>query len=198
MRNINLNSIGSQKLSFLKQLMYNSALNKTSLARLLGVTTMCINTWFRRDDIKLSKLFRICTLLGYRMEICLYRPPHSPEWANADLGKMTKAFNRGNLPYLCLAMARYGITYADIARVLGLDISSVRHMFLNNEISLTRLTQIAQGFDLSILITVSATDAPQSAKNKGNTFRSIILSAPKEVIIPLYSLQPVRKETTLK
>lgn len=55
------------------------------------------------------------------------------------------------LYYLELAMKRYNFGRRDIAEKLGLEVSSVRYwMVTSKDVSIARLFQIAQAFDLNL------------------------------------------------
>ena len=160
-------------MDFLRDLLRVSGTTLAELAAMMDTSLTTVSRWFQHDDIKTSTLSHICFLLGFSLNIRLFRPSDEP--GPHKLDKMALRFDRGQLPFLCQAMACYSISIDDLARRLNLHNTTIQYMFKTNDVYLSRLFRIAKEFDLSIQIEMTAQSSHVSRQIEGNTFSAIIL-----------------------
>ena len=141
-----------------------------SLAKEMNISRTSLVRWLKKDDIKVSLLEKIVNHFGYNLTITLSRSPYEGDAPIESLDRLAFKYDKGGLPFLCVAMARYGITARELAEKLGLDKTTVQHMFAANEIYLSRVFEIAKAFDLSLLIEIRPKCTTHKTRHEGSRF----------------------------
>lgn len=144
----------AKKLEFFKRFLTTTGTTYDDVARIVGITNVSVSRWFTIDDIKLSHMIKVVESLGYSFDISLRKEPNATDPPVEKLGRMAKQYEEDHLRFLCVAMSRYGITMADIARELRVYYTTIRHMFEVNDILFSRLIEIAEAFDLYIILDI--------------------------------------------
>ncbi|MBR5019633.1 MAG: hypothetical protein IKX53_08395 [Bacteroidales bacterium] len=148
-----------RRLEFLRTLLATSDVTFNDLARHFNVSRVTVGNWFFRDDIHLSTLDQICTYCGYEFQLSLCRSAYEPDEPVPQLGRRALQYQRGNLQFLCVAMARRGITAKEISEKMERNISTVQYWFNTNDMNLSRVEAIAAAFDMSVRIDIFPRDS---------------------------------------
>lgn len=163
-----------QRLDFLRLFLKSNNITQTMLASSVGRTRMSVCNWLHNDDVRLSLLRQFFQAFGYEFEIHLTKTPYVASDPVVFMNAMARDYERQRLPFLCEAMAKYDISKTEMANKLGLNLTTIRHMFLVNDMNLSRVFDFAYAFHLSIVFCLR----PQQAEEDIEDCSPIIMDHP--------------------
>lgn len=151
-----------RRLAFLDSFMAMQGLTITEMARILGFSVpACRHQLNVVDDIKLSYAEELIEHFGYKLNVFLTR--ERPEDIGTDKVSINvedyvlmpgEQYVPNRLAFLDIAMKRYGITKTMLANLMNVNVTSVRHFFISQDIYWSRLIQIARVCDFSIHVSI--------------------------------------------
>ena len=150
------------RLEFLRDLLHANGISFNEVARRLGVTRAAVDRWFKKDDIRLSTMKRICECCNYTFNLHLCRSAYVLDDPAPLIKRCAGKFERGHLLFLCEAMSRERITIRAIADRLGLSHTGVESWFKSNDMALSRVESVAVAFGLSVRIELMPKDIPSA------------------------------------
>ncbi len=169
-----------KRLDFLRALLRASGITLNELADHFNVSRVTVGNWFKVDDIRLSRAKEICEYCGYSFSLSICRSPYEQDAPVHHLGRRAMQYERRHLPFLCVAMAREHVTSQEIANRLGLYYTTVHRWFDKNDMFLSRVEDVADVLDSSVLIDVTPLDTPCGSDEHATRleFRPLVFDKP--------------------
>ena len=142
------------RLKFLEDFMKAAGVSTSRLAGLMGITRQSVHHWFVKDDMKISQVFRLFELCGYRVEFALAKD--APQSGLPVDVCMTVVNPEGpqRLAFLNNALNTHSITREHLAETLQIGKATVYNWFKSDDcfISYNYAAAVAYGVRLSIRI----------------------------------------------
>ena len=152
------------RLRFLSEFMRVTGDCAADIARATGVTRGGVSHWFSCDDCRLSYCEQYISQKGYDLVIELKKPSLVSESGNVRISIERRTAEPDGtecrrLLFLLDAMARYGVTKAQIAEALQIKYNTVRHWFVVDDIYISHIFNIAHLFGLQVHIDIRPSDS---------------------------------------
>lgn len=125
---------------------------REDVADRLGVTRMTVCNWLHHDDMRLSQLTELFSLFGYRLIVHLKWTTRGRQSPRPKRSLSSRFSDKRLLRFLCVALDRNNISIKDLAKTLDLDVSVVNRMFYKDDITLSRIEQIAKAYGFGIIM----------------------------------------------
>jgi hypothetical protein len=156
-----------RRLQFLLDFMNVAGLNPVDVARILKTSVPTVRHWLKEnvDDTKLSYVYRIAAYTGFKFDLLLTRSGKEGTGAipvNIDdyIQLPGEQYRPKTMSFLTLALRRYGLTKKDVAEATGLSYSSIAYFFSSDDISISRILDIANSMDFCIRYSFTRIDEP--------------------------------------
>lgn len=168
--NLSPREVGYERLGFFSTFLKSQGLVYEDVAKLVGFTRIAVGHWFIIDDMSLKMMSNIIDMLGYSLDIRLYREGVEIEGPRIDETKLLRMKEDGlkmtRLSFLSVALMRYGITKEEMAKSIGLGYTAVRFWFQKDDVSMSRLFQVCEGLGFSIDIRITPKDCGTSGEGR--------------------------------
>ena len=155
----------SNRLDIFKAFLSLVGLRREDVADRLGVTRMTVCNWLHHDDMRLSQLTELLSLYGYRLIVRLKRTTRGRKSTPPKRNLSYRFHDKWLLRFLCVALDRNNISTKDLSKTLNLDISVINKMFYKNDITLSRLEEIAKAYGFRIIMNVVPFDEDLDGDN---------------------------------
>ena len=151
------------RLQFLAEFMRTLGDSGAEVARILGITRGAVAQWFRSDDVKLSYCSTYMASKGYDLILTLTEKVVKTDSDSVSIvieRKMPEVESGDcvRLAFLQVAMAKHGITKLDIAKALDVKYNTVRHWFVEDNIYVSHIFNIADLYGLQVCISIKPKD----------------------------------------
>lgn len=150
-----------------------AGINTNEAARILGITGPTVRHWFLEnvDDTKLSYVYRIAEHTGYKFDLLLTRSGSEGTGAIAvDIDDFIHLPGDNYKPkvmsFLTIAMRRYGINKRQLAQATGLSVSSITYFYSTDDISISRIIDIANRLDFCVKYSFTKIEEPELDPDK--------------------------------
>lgn len=168
--------MGFKRMQFLLDFMNTAGLNPVDVAKILGTSVPAVRHWFKEDvdDTKLSYVYRIAEHEGYKFDLLLTRSGKESTGAIAvDVDDFIRLPGEQYRPkvmsFLTVALRRYGITKKELAETTGLSYSTISYFYSIDDISVSRVLDIANSMDFSVKYSFTKIDEPMPDPDKRHT-----------------------------
>ncbi len=139
-----------KRLKFLEVILENSAVSKSELASIMGVSPQNIFTYFKRDDMKLSLAQEMASRLGYSLSFSLEGEKASSENVILDIESFIGEKGLNRLAFLRAAMGLYQIERKKLAEQLGIGYTGLNRWFKVDDIAISYIFKIAELYGLKV------------------------------------------------
>lgn len=143
-----------RRLAFFNDLLAATHTTQVQVAEMRGITKMTVYKWFVTDDCNLKTVASVINELGYRFEICMTRlasaAARDVEVSDKDVSLIGGRLVTKRLFFLSTALREAGVGKKELATMMGLYESTVHQWFKNDDITFSRIYQIAEALDMDI------------------------------------------------
>ena len=158
-----------RRLAFFNDFLGATHTTQVQVAELRGITKMTVYKWFVTDDCNLKTVAAIISELGYRFEIRLTRM-ESPALKEVELSDKDVSLIGGRLVtkrlfFLSMALKEAGIGKKELAAMMGIYESTVHQWFKNDDITFSRLYQVAEVLGMNVYYNIEPKD-PESVDGR--------------------------------
>ena len=109
-------------LKFLTDFMEETGLTTASVAELVGISRQAVYYWFKKDNVRISMIYKLFEAYGYKIEFDLIKErPTEGEPARVEMEVERESKTDKRLEFLASALKRYNIY--QLAEVAGLKVS---------------------------------------------------------------------------
>lgn len=154
-------NLNYRRLRFLDDFCNTANLNYSDIAKICGLAHTSVSHWFEVDDCRLSVCHKLIEGKGFKLTIYLTRDVNEIDSKVAiDMTDMLDFDEAGRyipkrLGFLAVAMKRYGIKRMQLAKDMQIAYTSLKAYFINDDMYVSRLFQIADLCDFSVIINIS-------------------------------------------
>lgn len=198
-----------KRLDFLRFFMDSNGLTYDDVGDMIGMTKSGVCTMFSNevDDARLSMVFALARKCGYKLDIIVTKADdknNRPMKVNVDnYIHLAKGYVPDDLAFLSLALAKYKITKTELAKRLDIHVKSVNKFFHNQDMSVSRLLQIASvcNFDIRFEYTQLDAEAEQEQElpRKPGTVRvTTTFDYKRTKLIPIGNIRKVVKRKKIE
>lgn len=171
-----------RRLKFFTDFLSTENLTLEDAANIIGMTRPSISHWINVDDARLDLIQEIIEARGYEFEIFLSREGEEVDGSKRisidDFITLDKnEYRPKRLSFLTLALRRYDIGKAELARSLGLGYTAIRYWFSSDSILMSNLFSICEAWNLSIRISMrkkTVQENPVSADRQKRLYSVLI------------------------
>jgi len=156
-----------RRLQFLLDFMNVAGLNAVDVSKILNTSVPTVRHWFKEDvdDTRLSYVYRIAEHTGFKFDLLLTRSGKEgtgdiPVDINDFIRLPGEQYRPKTMSFLTLALRRYGLTNKDVAEAVGLSYSSIAYFFAKDDISISRILDIANSMDFCIRYSFKKIEEP--------------------------------------
>ena len=157
-----IDTMQEPRLKFLKDFMNTCGDSAAEMARIIGLTRAGVSHWFIHDDCKLSYCETYINNRGYELSIELKTATVSPDgMVSINIVKDPLAQEETGcrrVRFLLDALSKQGITKGQVAKDLGMKANSVRHWFVEDNIYVSHIFNIADLYGLQVCISIKPKD----------------------------------------
>ena len=141
---------GFQPLAFLEHMINFSGKSLTEIGDAIGLTGSALSYIFLTGDTRLSLAERIASACGFSLSIEFRDPAYNAKILEYDQRDRERY---GRLGFISAALQYRGLSRAQLADMLGRDVSTARYWFRSEDIVLSYIYRIAKRLDLDVVIT---------------------------------------------
>lgn len=122
-------------LKFLTDFMEETGLTTASVAELLGISRQAVYYWFKKDDVKISVIYKLFEVYGYKIEFDLIKERNSEgEPAKVEMQVQRKQKTGKRLEFLASALKRYNIYREDISPKMGIGNTTIYYWLSHDDV----------------------------------------------------------------
>lgn len=142
-----------KRLGFFLDFINAAKISYEDVATNCGLCRPTIYHWLRRDDTKLSYIQSVIESCGYKLTILMTRDNFETE-NTIGLRSLTRdqagKLELKRLAFLDLALDRYNVSKLELADLLGMSPMGVKTWWVNQDIHISRIYQIADALGCSL------------------------------------------------
>jgi DNA-binding XRE family transcriptional regulator len=152
---LKMNNQTADRLKFVHDFMKVAGLTNTKVAELMGISRQAVHHWFVMDDMKMSQIFRLFELCGYRVDFALVAD--FPKTSLPVDVHMCVANPDGphRLAFLKKALDVHGISKDTLAERLSIRRTTIYNWFKTDDCFISYIYQTAQACNLRLTINIS-------------------------------------------
>lgn len=184
-----------KRIEFLKQFINAHHITNANIANMLGVTSPCVSKWFAVDDVNFASAKTIIESAGYRLEVLITREeeeianrmlrPKVPDTIFVGQNQVT------NLNFLQYAIKRYGYSATSLSKASGIAQASIYYYFTCDDITFSRIYQLAQAMDCSVVISIQQIPDKEKSSILAGRERKIVVEMEDRDVYPLSASQNI-------
>ena len=171
-----------KRLQFLTDFMNSAGINCVDVANIICGSVPAVRHWFKEgvDDTKLSYVYRIAEYTGYKFDLLLTRSGKEgsgsiPIDVDDFIHLPGEIYKPKIMSFLTLALRRYGLSKRDVATATGLAYSTIVYFFHTDDISISRIFDIANCMDFCLRFSFSKIEEPEKDPDKRHTYTVSII-----------------------
>lgn len=154
-RNVRSGSYPLKNLKFLYDFAAEMNLTVGDLAARMGLSRQSVYYWFKKDDVKISNIYRLFDVLGYEIRFSL---TDMKEEANPNVKVTSKLYSPEtpkNLDFLTIALNQYRINKTDLCRDLNLGATTIYSWQVHDDCFMSYIFRIAEMRGLRLNIDIN-------------------------------------------
>ena len=143
-------------LKFLTDFMEETGLTTASVAELVGISRQAVYYWFKKDNVRISMIYKLFEAYGYKIEFDLIKDrPTEGEPAKVEMEVEREKKTGKKLEFLASALKRYNIYREDISPKMGIGNTTIYYWLSHDDVFISYIYQLAEvaGLRVSIKIT---------------------------------------------
>ena len=143
-------------LKFLTDFMEETGLTTASVAELVGISRQAVYYWFKKDNVRISMIYKLFEAYGYKIEFDLIKVrPTEGEPARVEMEVERESKTGKRLEFLASALKRYNIYREEISPKMGIGITTIYYWLSHDDVFISYIYQLAEvaGLKVSIKIT---------------------------------------------
>ena len=143
-------------LKFLTDFMEETGLTTASVAELVGISRQAVYYWFKKDNVRLSMIYKLFEAYGYKIEFDLIKErPVEGETARVEMEVEREQKSGKRLEFLASALKRYNIYREEISPKMGIGGTTIYYWLSHDDVFISYIYQLAEvaGLKLTIKIT---------------------------------------------
>ena len=143
-------------LKFLTDFMEETGLTTASVAELLGISRQAVYYWFKKDDVKISVIYKLFEVYGYKIEFDLIKERNSEgEPAKVEMQVQRKQKTGKRLEFLASALKRYNIYREDISPKMGIGNTTIYYWLSHDDVFISYIYKLAELAGLKVTIRIT-------------------------------------------
>jgi transcriptional regulator with XRE-family HTH domain len=143
-------------LKFLTDFMEETGLTTASVAELLGISRQAVYYWFKKDDVKISVIYKLFEVYGYKIEFDLIKERTSEgEPAKVEMQVQRKQKTGKRLEFLASALKRYNIYREDISPKMGIVNTTIYYWLSHDDVFISYIYKLAELAGLKVTIRIT-------------------------------------------
>ena len=143
-------------LKFLTDFMEETGLTTASVAELLGISRQAVYYWFKKDDVKISVIYKLFEVYGYKIEFDLIKERTSEgEPAKVEMQVQRKQKTGKRLEFLASALKRYNIYREDISPKMGIGNTTIYYWLSHDDVFISYIYKLAELAGLKVTIRIT-------------------------------------------
>ncbi|MBE6230883.1 MAG: hypothetical protein E7117_00775 [Bacteroidales bacterium] len=145
-------------LKFLVDFMKAAGLSTVQVAGIMGLTRQSVYYWFAKDDMKISQVYRLFSLCGYRISFSLKGKSPPPDIKSDVIVniKVNRPGDHRNLAFMKQALDDFHISRDCVAERLQVSKSTVARWFATDECFVSYVYKVADAAGLKLHIDIEA------------------------------------------
>ena len=158
-----------RRLAFFNDFLAATHTTQVQVAEMRGITKMTVYKWFVTDDCNLKTVAAVISGLGFRFEIRMTRTgrPAVGEvvLSDGDVSLIGGRLVTKRLFFLSTALKEAGVGKKELAEMMGIYESTVHQWFKNDDITFSRLYQVAETLGMSVYFNMEPKE-PESVEGR--------------------------------
>ena len=143
-------------LKFMTDFMEETGLTTASVAELVGISRQAVYYWFKKDNVRISMIYKLFEAYGYKIEFDLIKErPTEGEPARVEMEVERESKTGKRLEFLASALKRYNIYREEISPKMGIGTTTIYYWLSHDAVFISYIYQLAEmaGLKVSIKIT---------------------------------------------
>ena len=126
------------------------------MAELLGISRQAVYYWFKKDDVKISVIYKLFEVYGYKIEFDLIKERTSEgEPAKVEMQVQRKQKTGKRLEFLASALKRYNIYREDISPKMGIGNTTIYYWLSHDDVFISYIYKLAELAGLKVTIRIT-------------------------------------------
>lgn len=148
-------------LKFLIDFMEETGLTTASVAELVGISRQAVYYWFKKDNVRISMIYKLFEACGYKIEFDLIKArPTEGEPAMVEMKVEREKKSGKNLEFLASALKRYNINREEIQPKMGLGRTTIYYWLSHDDVFISYIYQLAEIAGLKVSIKITPDKSP--------------------------------------
>ncbi len=144
-------------LKFLTDFMEETGLTTATVAELVGISRQAVYYWFKRDDVRLSMIYKLFEAYNYRIEFDFIKERSTEgEAAKVEMEVEREPETSGKrLAFLASALKRYSIYREEVQPKMNVGTTTIYYWLSHDDVFISYMYKFAEvtGLKFSIKIT---------------------------------------------
>ena len=143
-------------LKFLTDFMEETGLTTASVAELVGISRQAVYYWFKKDNVRISMIYKLFEAYGYRIEFDLIKErPTEGEPAMVEMKVEREKKSGKKLEFLASALKRYNINREEIQPKMGIGTTTIYYWLSHDDVFISYIYQLAEVARLKVSIKIT-------------------------------------------
>lgn len=144
-------------LKFLTDFMEETGLTTAAIAEMLGISRQAVYYWFKKDEVRLSMIYKLFEAYNYKIEFDFIKERSS----EGEPARVEMEVERPKLPgdkkleFLASALKRYNISREDVQPKMNIGTTTIYYWLSHDDVFISYMYKFAEVTGLKFAIKIT-------------------------------------------